>query len=186
LEICRQLLKAMSGSLEIAASATGEWQAYLLWPTLRQGALLVVDNNASFIELFRRYLARYSWNGIGATSSADARQILTELQPAAIVLDVMMPKEDGWQLLHTIRANRSTQKIPVIICSVLNEPELAQTLGATPICPSRSASRICYMPWLHCFQMLPARRQYIERRIQRPYYFPHFKTVAADDLDGAG
>lgn len=130
LEICRRLLGAMGGRLELYQHTETEWEARLLWPPTARDALLVVDNNASFIDLFRRYLARQAWNVLGATSTAEARQILSDLQPAVIVLDVMMPREDGWELLHDLRENAITKQIPVIICSVLNEPDLALTLGA--------------------------------------------------------
>ena len=51
-------------------------------------------------------------------------------KPAVIVLDVMMRTMDGWELLQRLRANAALDDVPIIVCSVLNEPELATALGA--------------------------------------------------------
>jgi CheY-like chemotaxis protein len=37
---------------------------------------------------------------------------------------------DGWQLLQQLRADPDLQGVPIVVCSVLNEPEMAQALGA--------------------------------------------------------
>jgi CheY-like chemotaxis protein len=56
--------------------------------------------------------------------------LLEELPPQIIVLDVMMPGEDGWVLLSQLREHPQTGHIPVIICSILPDAELARDLGA--------------------------------------------------------
>jgi Amt family ammonium transporter len=58
-----------------------------------------------------------------------------ELLPDVIVLDVMMPGMHGWEVLQRIRNHPQTAQIPVIICSVVNNPELAQALGASTFLP---------------------------------------------------
>ena len=50
-------------------------------------------------------------------------------------MDVMMPKVDGWELLLSLKAGVETRDIPIIICSVLNEPEMALALGAAAYIP---------------------------------------------------
>ena len=47
-----------------------------------------------------------------------------------VVLDVMMRDTDGWTVLQRLKAEPRTQDIPVLVCSVIDEPELARTLGA--------------------------------------------------------
>jgi Amt family ammonium transporter len=42
-----------------------------------------------------------------------------------------MPTMDGWEILQALQANPETRDIPVIVCSVWDEPELAYSLGAT-------------------------------------------------------
>jgi CheY-like chemotaxis protein len=43
----------------------------------------------------------------------------------------MMPEQDGWDLLHQLLGQAATRDIPIIICSVLPQRELALSLGAT-------------------------------------------------------
>lgn len=131
LEICAQLMETMGGALRVERAVDGRWEARLAWPAEASYSLLVVDDNQDFADLFRRYLAGHSWRVVGAADGAQARELLAELAPTAIVLDVMMPREDGWELLVALRASEATRTTPIIICSVLNEPRLAETLGAS-------------------------------------------------------
>jgi CheY-like chemotaxis protein len=55
--------------------------------------------------------------------------------PDAIILDVMMPEMDGWEFLQRLRARPETALIPVVICSIFNDPELAYSLGASLYLP---------------------------------------------------
>jgi CheY-like chemotaxis protein len=130
LDICRQLIAAMNGSLHLETTGPDCWEARLAWPVAGPCVLLVVDDNEGFVDLFRRYLAGHNWQVVGATSSAEARQVIAAARPTVIALDVMMPKEDGWEFLMALKTSEDTHAIPVIICSVLNEPQLALTLGA--------------------------------------------------------
>lgn len=81
-------------------------------------------------SLFRRFTTQYAVEVIGAQSAAQAFEVLTGMTPALILLDVMLPRQDGWEILQTLKANATTASIPVVICSVLNEPGLAAALGA--------------------------------------------------------
>jgi CheY-like chemotaxis protein len=93
--------------------------------------VLVVDDNASLIELFERYLAGQPCHVVQATGADDGVRLAQELHPDVIILDVMMPEVDGWQVLQTLRTNLHTSTIPVIICSVISDPQLAASLGAS-------------------------------------------------------
>jgi len=99
-------------------------------PTESKKVLLVVEDNEAVIRAFRRYLAGYDYQVIGATTGAEALQLAREASPAAITLDVMMPSQDGWEILQALKNDPVTQHIPVLICSVLEDPELARSLGA--------------------------------------------------------
>ena len=50
--------------------------------------------------------------------------------PSIIVLDVMLPDMDGWELLAHLHEHPPTRSIPILVCSVVREEELALALGA--------------------------------------------------------
>jgi len=95
--------------------------------------VLVVDDNEGLVELLGRYLTGHNCRVAAALSGQEGLKLTQELLPDAIVLDVMMPEMDGWEFLQRLRANSQTTDIPVIICSVFNDPELAYSLGASAI-----------------------------------------------------
>jgi CheY-like chemotaxis protein len=92
--------------------------------------LLMIEDNEGLIRAFQGYLADYDYLVIGATTGDEALKLAREVIPAAITLDIMMPSQDGWEILQALKSNPSTRSIPVIICSVLEDPELARSLGA--------------------------------------------------------
>ena len=67
---------------------------------------------------------------VGATRADQVLPLARELAPALITLDVMMPQTDGWEILQTLKLDENTHRIPVLICSAWEEPELARSLGA--------------------------------------------------------
>ena len=68
---------------------------------------------------------------VAATNGRDGIRLAQELVPHAILLDVMMPEIDGWEVLQTLRTNTQTAAIPVVVCSIFNDPDLAYSLGAS-------------------------------------------------------
>jgi CheY-like chemotaxis protein len=124
----RQLIEAQGGSLEVAGLPEGE-EIVLVLPPVPLRAVLVVDDNPDVGSLFQRYLRGEPYRVVQATSGEGARRLAAELQPDVIVLDVMLPSQDGWEILQRLRDDPVTRFIPVVVCSVLPERELAVSLG---------------------------------------------------------
>lgn len=104
----------------------------LLLNMTRQGALImVVDDNAGLVELLERYLTGHQCRVATATSGREALDLLPQITPDALILDVMMPGISGWEVLQTVRSRPDTAVMPVIVCSLFNDPDLAYALGAT-------------------------------------------------------
>lgn len=102
-----------------------------LWlPAGPPRTVLVVDDNTDTIELYRRYLASHQYEVIAAETAREALDLARRVRPQAITLDVMMPDQDGWDLLQLLMADPETGAIPVVVCSVLRQKELALSLGA--------------------------------------------------------
>ena len=97
----------------------------------QQSTILVVEDNQETINLFERYLADQSCRLIGTTNPKEALRLAEEVRPSVILLDLMMPQEDGWELLQQLKANPETTSIPIVVCSVLPQETLANLLGAS-------------------------------------------------------
>ncbi len=93
--------------------------------------VLVVDDFEGLSQLLKRYLARYRCYVLAAADGASGLSMAREIQPDAIILDVMMPNMDGWEVLQRLRNHPDTRHITVIICSVFDDPGLARALGAS-------------------------------------------------------
>ena len=132
LQMARQLAELSGGTLESTPGGTPEcpFQIKLILPTAEERAVLVVDDNADTLQLFRRYLTGSSYLFVGTSDPQQALSLAQDLKPQSIVLDVMLPGIDGWELLGQLRAHPEIGNTPVIICTILPQERLALTLGA--------------------------------------------------------
>ena len=130
--VVAQLAERLGWQIDQADDPTGQRTV-----TVNTGAcgpsVLIIDDNQGLVELLRRYLTGLMCRVWTATSGGAGLELAGQLIPDAIILDVMMPEVDGWEPLQRLRAHPSTSTIPVIICSVFNDPELAYSLGASAI-----------------------------------------------------
>jgi two-component system alkaline phosphatase synthesis response regulator PhoP len=92
--------------------------------------ILVVDDDKSIVKVLVGYLEQSGYQTIAAYDGDSALHALRRERPDLILLDLMMPNRDGWELLQALRADPTTSPIPVIVCSVLEDPDLALSLGA--------------------------------------------------------
>ncbi|MGH1575484.1 NepR family anti-sigma factor [Methylobacterium sp. P31] len=100
-------------------------------PHEQHETVLLVDDDPAARELLQRFLER---EGFHVRSANDGRAGLTlarALKPRAILLDVEMPRMDGWAVLHAVRNDPDLAGTPVIMTSVVAEQGLGQALGAT-------------------------------------------------------
>ncbi len=102
----------------------------LIFAPIRHRTVLVVDDQVAALKMFERYLSRTGLQVIGINNPEETLSIAAQLRPDLIILDVMMPRLDGWEVLQSLRSNLATRKIPVLVCSAWDEPELAYSLGA--------------------------------------------------------
>jgi CheY-like chemotaxis protein len=123
-EVLQYLTEALGATLSSQKS-----QVVLEVPA-GQDNILIIDDNPDAIELLKSYLVDQPYHVLTALDGTLGIQLARKVQPAVIVLDIMLPKQDGWEILQNIKHYPSTQYIPVLICSVLDTPDLAISLGA--------------------------------------------------------
>ena len=102
-----------------------------LWIRLTsERTVLVIDDNEDLIALFRRYVQRQPYQVHGARDSEQAFEMVDRLKPDVVILDIMMPHRDGWEILQALRERESNYRPHIIVCSIINDPQLAGALGA--------------------------------------------------------
>jgi CheY-like chemotaxis protein len=112
-------------------SAEDETFAALTLPAVEQVPVLVIDDNADTIQLMRRYTTGTRYRLLGAHSLEQALDLMEQSSPQIIVLDVMMPQLDGWEVLGRLRQHPLTSRTSIIVCTILPQEELALSLGAS-------------------------------------------------------
>jgi CheY-like chemotaxis protein len=96
----------------------------------RRPKILVVEDDRDLALQLRRQLEVDGYQVLLAGSGEDALWLAREEQPQLIVLDLMLPDMDGFVVLEQLRSHPDTAPVPVIVASVLVEPERGYSLGA--------------------------------------------------------
>ncbi|MFA5311354.1 MAG: response regulator [Candidatus Omnitrophota bacterium] len=88
-----------------------------------RSVILVVDDQFQNIELLEAYLIPQGYEIVKASSGEEALEKLKDNQIDLILLDVMMPKMSGIEVLKNLRADEKTKAVPVVMVTVLKETE---------------------------------------------------------------
>ena len=99
------------------------------WPDEQR--VLVIDDDKTSRELMRVMLAREGYDVVTAAGGREGLQLARRINPSVITLDVIMPDLDGWDFLKEIKSDRATAEIPVIMATMLDEPNRGFALGAS-------------------------------------------------------
>ena len=126
---CR-LAELFSGSVSVRREVDALYaEAWL--PSGQQLTVLAVEDNLDTLRLWERYLDNSRFRLVAVSNSEQAWASVIECSPSVIVLDVMLPDLDGWRFLEQLRYHPATSRIPVILCTVLPQKEVALSLGAS-------------------------------------------------------
>ena len=97
--------------------------------------VLVIDDDASQRDLVERFLVRQGFAVRTAEDGATGLEMARALKPHTILLDVMMPRMDGWSVLSKLKDDPELAPIPVVMITFVNEPALGASLGAADLIP---------------------------------------------------
>jgi two-component system OmpR family response regulator/two-component system phosphate regulon response regulator OmpR len=87
-------------------------------PSDSQGTrILVVDDQPDLADLIKTVLGEEGYNVSVCTDGREAISRIEKEKPAAVILDVMMPETDGFEVLRQLRTNPAGQRLPVILMS---------------------------------------------------------------------
>jgi CheY-like chemotaxis protein len=88
----------------------------------RKGTILVVDDTPEVLRFFTQALTQQGYEVCSAISGAIALNHVPTIEPSLILLDIMMPGLDGYEVCERLKADEQTAEIPVIFMSAIHEP----------------------------------------------------------------
>lgn len=149
----RELLASQGGSLSCLAKGEG-FALRISVPLARKARVLVIDDNQDLVHLYRRCMAGTAYEAVSVSLGSRAFESIEAVRPDVIVLDLMLPDVDGWELLAQLHEHPLSRGIPVVVCSVVREEELALALGAA----------VCLSKPVQCQQLIQALDQAMTSR----------------------
>jgi len=93
--------------------------------------VVVVEDDRRSFDLLRVYLEGAGARVVSARDGREGLDTVRRLNPAGVVLDILLPGVDGWEILAQLKADPKTAAIPVIVVSMLDERGRGFALGAT-------------------------------------------------------
>jgi CheY-like chemotaxis protein/nitrogen-specific signal transduction histidine kinase len=130
---------AFTFTLPIAGAADGAPLPAVRQKAIREGGteaasaaplVLIIDDDAKAVELLRLYLTEAGYAVTIAHDGQAGFEQLTQLHPDAVILDVLLPKVDGWAFLARIKVDPAFKEVPIIIASVVDQKAKGFALGA--------------------------------------------------------
>ncbi|HXG40380.1 MAG TPA: response regulator, partial [Candidatus Limnocylindrales bacterium] len=145
LALTRRLVETHGGRIELTSSPGAGSRFSVILPRRRpaQGEapsvevepgtgplVLVVEDDAAAAELLRLQLGRAGYRTAVAADGESGLEAARRLAPAAILLDILLPGLDGWEVLKRLRADPATAVIPVMVVTIVDDAALGLALGA--------------------------------------------------------
>jgi CheY-like chemotaxis protein len=127
--IVQQLMELFNGTFTLLHES-GYYSARLTFPSIEKIPVLLIDDNPDAILLFQRYASNTRYIVTGVRDPDRAVRLTEDHPPKIILLDLMMPGMDGWEVLSQIRQNPLISTIPVVVVSILPQESLALSMGA--------------------------------------------------------
>lgn len=93
--------------------------------------VLLLEDNGDAQFVYRQFLGKSPFHPIPARNAAEARKVISEFKPKAVIMDVLLGSEDSWPFLQELRRAPATKELPVIMVSVQENEARARASGAS-------------------------------------------------------
>jgi len=87
--------------------------------------ILVIDDDLAVTELMSMLLKTFGFEVLTTNNGLEGIRLVKEFEPNVVLLDLMMPDVDGWQVCKSIR---KTSNVPILVLSALNEPRMVASV----------------------------------------------------------
>lgn len=88
---------------------------------MQKRKILIVDDEKELVKLITFHLTIAGYDVLSAKNGIEALEICESEDPALIILDILLPKIDGWEVCRRLAQNSRTRNIPIIMLSALSE-----------------------------------------------------------------
>lgn len=132
IRVAQQLVEVSKGTMSWSGpdNQDSKFRIQLCFQRAHLPVVFVIDDNEDAQLLFERCLDNTAFRYSGTRDPLAVIPLIEQLRPNIIILDVMLPGQDGWEILSQLRRNAQTENIPIIISTILPQQELALMLGA--------------------------------------------------------
>jgi CheY-like chemotaxis protein/anti-sigma regulatory factor (Ser/Thr protein kinase) len=94
------------------------------------GSVLIVEDDHRSAGLLRVYLEDAGYAVAIARDGIEALEVVRQVAPAAVILDVLLPRLNGWEVLAQLKSDPATSAVPVVIVSMVDDQGAGYALGA--------------------------------------------------------
>jgi signal transduction histidine kinase/CheY-like chemotaxis protein len=144
LALTRRLVEAHGGHIELWSQPTegSRFTVYLpvaapspVAPPVApagpgQITILIIEDDPGAQHLLRTYLQAAGYHVVAAPTGEQGLELARQLRPAAVLLDILLPGIDGWEVLRHLKADPDLAGVPVFMATVIDEPEVGLANGA--------------------------------------------------------
>jgi signal transduction histidine kinase/DNA-binding response OmpR family regulator len=151
LALAQRLVQAHGGSLEVESTVGAGTTFTVILPRRSEAAgrtaassraatsatadavardILVIEDDPSAVPLLREYLEPVGYTVRVAADGEQGLAMAAERRPVAILLDVLIPRVDGWEVLRQLKADAQMRDIPVVMVTIVDERDVGLALGA--------------------------------------------------------
>jgi CheY-like chemotaxis protein len=143
LTLCRRIVALMGGAMTLKTEVgVGSTFGFTVPIRSEDGSVesddrdnaepvvVVIDDDRRSLDLMSAYLDGRGVHVVRARDGNEGLDAIRRLQPVAALLDIRLPGIDGWEVLEELQADPETQKLPVIIVSILDEKSRGLAAGA--------------------------------------------------------
>jgi len=88
--------------------------------------IIIAEDEPVLIEMYRLYFERAGYEVLKASNGRECIDFVKNEKPNIILLDILMPKVDGWEVLKQLKTDPETKKIPILVFSNLGQTQEIQ------------------------------------------------------------
>ncbi|MGC1393375.1 MAG: response regulator, partial [Coleofasciculaceae cyanobacterium] len=92
--------------------------------------VLVVEDSPEIVLVYQKYLEGTNYQMIAVQTLAAAERVLMTLQPVLVILDILLERENTWGFLAKLKQQETTQDLPILVTTVIDNQQKALSLGA--------------------------------------------------------